>query len=208
MEDILDLYCQPYDLARPVVCMDEMPVGLTSPARERLPARPGSCAKEDYEYVRHGSACIFGALDLKGGTRLLEVSQRRGAVEFGKFLKRLSDEVFPWASVIRLVLDNLSTHHIGAFYEAFEPDEARRLVCRFEFHFTPTHGSWLNAAELEFAAAKSQCLDGHTGTVDDLTRKIQAWQDERNLRGTRVRWTFETTAARVKLHHLYKTNEA
>ncbi len=208
MEDILDLYCESYDLSKPVVCMDEMPVGLTSAARTRLPARPGSCAKEDYEYVRHGSACIFGALDIKGGTRLLEVSQRRDSVQFARFLKRLADEVFGWADVIRLVLDNLSTHQIASFYEAFEPAEARRLVKRFEFHLTPKHGSWLNAVELEFAAAKKQCLEGHTGSLEELERKIKAWQDDRNKRQEGVRWTFETNQARVKLKRLYKPHEA
>ncbi len=124
MEDVLDLYAESYDLARPVVCMDEMPVGLISAAREPLLARPGSCRKEDYEYVRHGSASIFGALDLKGGTRLLQVSERRTGVDFAQFLKRLADEIFPWAEGIRLVLDNLSTPTVNTFYEAFEPAEA------------------------------------------------------------------------------------
>jgi hypothetical protein len=208
MEDILDLYSESYDLSRPVVCMDEMPVGLVSAAREPLPARPGSCAKEDYEYIRHGSASIFGALDLKGGTRLLQVSERRTGIDFARFLKRLADEIFPWADSIRLVLDNLSTHNKGSFYQAFEPAEARRLAKRFEFHYTPTHGSWLNAIELEFAAAKTQCLECRTGTLQDLVRSLQAWQDERNARKAGVRWTFETCMARTKLSYIYPTNEA
>ena len=208
MEDILDLYSEAYDLSRPVVCMDEMPVGLVSAAREPLPARPGSPRKEDYEYIRHGSATIFGALDLKGGTRLLQVSQRHAGVDFAYFLKRLADEVFPWAQVIRLVLDNLSTHNKGSFYEAFEPCQARRLAKRFEFHHTPPHGSWLNAIELEFAAAKIQCLESRTGNIADLALNLQAWQDERNARRVGVRWTFETCTARTKLKYLYPTNEA
>jgi transposase len=207
MEDILDLYSEAYDLSRPVVCMDEMPVGLVSAAREPLPAKPGSCAKEDYEYVRHGGASVFGALDLKGGIRFLHVSEQRRGVDFAHFLKRLADEVFPWADAIRLVLDNLSTHHKGALYEAFEPAEARRLAKKFEFHFTPTHGSWLNAVELEFAAAKTQCLQTRTGTIQELTKNLEAWQNDRNNRKTRVRWTFETITARTKLKHIYPTNE-
>ena len=207
MEDILDLYSEGYDLSKPVVCMDEMPVGLVSAARQGLRARPGSCAKQDYEYLRHGSANVFGALDFKGGTRLLEVSQRRTAVDFACFLKRLADEVFPWASLIRLVLDNLSTHNKGSFYQAFAPQEARRLAQRFEFHYTPTHGSWLNAIELEFAAAKTQCLNNRTGTIQELARTLEAWQQERNERKAGVRWTFETTTARTRLKHIYPTND-
>jgi hypothetical protein len=210
MEDILDLYAQAYDLARPVVCMDEMPVGLISSAREPMPAKPGSCAKEDYEYIRHGSACIFGALDLKGGTRLLQVSERRTGVDFAKFLRRLADEIFPWTDVIRLVLDNLSTHNTGSFYQAFEPAEARRLTQRFEFHYTPNHGSWLNAVELEFAAVKAQCLEARTGNIEALARNIQPWQEERNARHANVRWTFDTCTARTKLSFIYPnmTDEA
>lgn len=208
MEDILDLYSEPYDLAKPVVCMDEMPVGLVSAAREPLPARPGSCAKEDYEYVRQGSASVFGALDLKGGTRLLQVSERHTGVDFANFLKRLADEIFPWADTIRLVLDNLSTHNKGSFYQAFEPVEARRLAIKFEFHYTPTHGSWLNAVELEFAAAKTQCLQTRTGSIQELAQNLAAWQKDRNDRKLGVRWTFQTVVARTKLKHIYPSNEA
>jgi transposase len=208
MEDILDLYSQSYDLSRPVVCMDEMPVGLTSASRKPLPARPGDCAKHDYEYVRHGSACVFGALDLKGGTRAFQVTQSRTGADFARFLKILADEVFPWAKTIRLVLDNLSTHNQGSFYEAFPPEEARRLAQRFEFHYTPTHGSWLNAVELEFAAAKTQCLKERTGTTQELETSLKAWQDLRNQQKLRVRWTFEISHAREKLKRLYPTNEA
>jgi len=203
MEDILDLYSEPYDLSRPVVCMDEMPVGLVSASREPLPAIPGSCAKEDYEYLRHGSASVFGALDLKGGTRLLQVNERRAGVDFARFLHRLADEIFPWAQTIRLVLDNLSTHNKGSFYEAFDPALARRLAMRFEFHYTPTHGSWLNAVVLEFAAAKTQCLQARMGTIRELAEHLDAWQKDRNERKVGVRWNFDTTAARTKLKRIY-----
>ena len=136
------------------------------------------------------------------------MSHRHAGVDFARFLKRLADEIFPWAVVIRLVLDNLSTHNKGSFYEAFEPCEARRLAKRFEFHHTPTHGSWLNAIELEFAAAKTQGLSSRTGTIQELSHNLQAWQDERHDRQVRVRWTFETCTARTKLRYLYPTNEA
>lgn len=203
MEEILDLYSQPYDLSRPVVCMDEMPVGLVSDSREPLPARPGRVAKQDYEYVRHGGANVFGALDFKGGRRCLQVSHRRTGADFACFLKKLADEVFPWAQTIRLVLDNLSTHNMGSLYEAFEPSEARRLAKRFEFHYTPAHGSWLNIAELEFAALKTQCLKSRTGTIQELEEQIRAWERERNECNQTVRWTFETSCARDKLKRIY-----
>jgi transposase len=208
MEDILDLYAEPYDPLRPVVCMDEMPIGLISNAREPLPARAGSDAKEDYEYIRNGGATIFGALDLKGGTRLLQVEEFRKGVDFARFLRRLVDETYSHAEVIRLVLDNLSTHTKGALYQAFPPHEARRLAQKLEFHYTPKHGSWLNAVELEFAAAKKQCLGRRIGDIVELSCILQAWQDERNARRAGVRWTFQTQDARKKLEKIYPANEA
>lgn len=208
MEDVLELYREPPDPRFPVVCVDEMPVGLVSHAREPLPARPGDPAKEDYEYVRRGSATVFGALDPKEGKRLLEVRERRAGVDFARFLRRVSDEMCPRAERIRLVLDNLSTHSKAAFYEAFPPEEARRLAARFEFHHTPKHGSWLNAVELEFAAAKRQCLDRRVSDAGELARMLEEWQDRRNEERARVRWTFDVQNAREKLKRIYPTNEA
>ena len=190
MEDILDLYSQPYDLSRPVVCMDEMPVGLVSASREPLPAIPGSCAKEDYEYLRHGSASVFGALDLKGGTRLLQVNERRAGVDFARFLHRLADEIFPWAQTIRLVLDNLSTHNKGSFYEAFDPALARRLAMRFEFHYTPTHGSWLNAVETLFSRLTRRRLKrGVFRSIVELQAAINRFLAETNADPKPFVWT-------------------
>jgi DDE superfamily endonuclease len=208
MEDLLDLYAEPYDCLRPVVCMDEMPVGVIGHFREPLPCRPGKDAKEDYSYVRKGSATVFGALDFKGGKRLLEVSEQRTSIEFAHFIRKIVDQVCPDASVVRLVLDNLSTHTKGAFYETFPPDEARRLLKKLEFHYTPKHGSWLNIVELEFAASKKQCLDRRFESIDDLRAAMAAWQDQRNEAKAGVRWTFETTHARTKLKRIYPTNEA
>jgi transposase len=208
MEDVIDLYHEPHDPKRPVICMDEMPVGLIEHARRPLELRPGSPAKEDYEYVRKGSATIFGALDLKGGRRLLQVSERRTGVDFAHFIRRLIDEVYPDADQIKLVLDNLSTHTKGAFYEAFSPQEARRIIKKIEFHYTPKHGSWLNAVELEFAAGKSQYLARRIGGIEDLTTTVKAWQDGRNAAKLGVRWNFDIQNARTKLKRIYPTNEA
>jgi transposase len=209
MEDVLDIYLEPHDPQTPVVCLDEMPVGLVDHAREPLPAQPGKTRKEDYEYVRGGSATVFGALDLKGGRRLLEVSPRRAKEDFARFVKRVVDELCAGAERVRLVLDNLSTHSKAALYEAFPPEEAMRLCKKLEFHYTPKHGSWLNAVELEFAACHKQCVGGkRLGGTEELCQTIRAWQDERNEARATVRWTFDVPAARQKLHRIYPKNEA
>jgi transposase len=208
MEDVLDLYREPYDPLRPVVCMDEMPVGLVADARQPLKVRPGSDAKQDYEYIRNGSASVFGALDLKAGSRLLRVEGRRTKIEFAHFLKAVVDELCPDATVVRLVLDNLTTHTKAALYDAFEPEEARRIARKLEFHYTPKHGSWLNAVELEFAAAKKQCLDTRTPDIEQLTNTLNDWQQQRNKDKVRVRWTFQTETARTKLKTVYPPIEA
>ena len=207
MEDVLDLYAQPYDPARPVVCLDEMPVGLLGHVREPLCMRRASPAREDYEYKRNGSASVFAALDLKGGRRLMEATERRAGVDFARFVRRVVDELCQGALKVRLVMDNLSTHRLSSLYEAFAPEEARRIARALELHFTPSHGSWLNAVELELAAAKKQCLSRRVGTLEQLRRELSFWQDERNARRVRVRWTFDTQAARQKLAGVYPTNE-
>ena len=207
MEDVLALYARPYDPEFPVVCLDEMPVQLLSHAREPLPMRPGSDRKEDHEYVRGGMANVFAALDLKGGKRLLETTERRTKEDFARFVRRVVDEMCAAAKGVRLVLDNLSTHSKAALYEAFPPEEALRLAQALELHFTPRHGSWLNAVELEFSAAKGQCLDRRVASLDELRRELAAWQDERNAKKARVRWTFDVPSARSKLKRIYPTHE-
>ena len=207
MEDVLGLYALPHDPEFPVICLDEMPVQLLSHAREPLPMRPGSDRKEDHEYVRQGTACVFAALDLKGGRRLLEATERRAKGDFARFVRRVVDELCAGARKVRLVLDNLSTHSKAALYEAFPPEEAYRLAQALELHFTPKHGSWLNAVEMEFSAARSQCLARRVGSLDELRRELAAWQDERNARKARVRWTFDVPAARAKLKRIYPANE-
>lgn len=207
MEDVLALYARPYDPERPVVCLDEMPVQLLSHSREPLPARPGDDRREDHEYVREGTANVFAALDLKGGRRLVQATERRAKEDFAHFARRVVDELCAGAKGVRLVLDNLSTHSKAAFYEAFAPEEAHRLAQALEFHFTPKHGSWLNAVEMEFSAARSQCLARRVGSLEELRRELGAWQDERNAKRARVRWTFDVPAARTRLGRIYPTHE-
>ncbi len=187
MEDVLGLYMEPYDPACAVVCLDEMPVQLLSHTREPLPMRPGDDRKEDHEYGREGSVSVFAALDLKGGKRLIKATEHRAKTDFARFVRRVVDELCAGARKVRLVLDNLSTHSRAALFEAFEPEEAYRLAQALELQFTPRHGSWLNAVELEFSAARSQCLAKRVASLSELKREMQAWQDERNAKKARVR---------------------
>ena len=207
MEDILDLYREACDPDSHVICLDEMPVELFSHAQAPTPMRKGRPAREDSQYVRGGLANVFGALDFKGGRRLFEVTRERKGHDFAHFLRRVVDELCAGASKIRLVLDNLNIHSRAALYRTFAPEEARRIARKVEFHFTPKHGSWLNAVELEFAAARKQCLGTRPGDYEDLEKALKAWQDERNEKKARVRWTFDTETARGKLKRIYPTNE-
>ena len=208
MEDVLGLHMEPHDPAFPVICLDEMPVQLLSHTREPLPMRPGDERKEDHEYAREGMADVFAALDPKGGKRLIEATERRAKADLAHFVRRVVDEMRAGRRKARLVLDDLSAHSKAAPYEAFDPEEACRLAQALELHFTPGHGPWLNAVELESSAARSQCLSRRVASLEELRRERQAWQDERNAKKTRVRWTFDVPAARTKLRRIYPTNEA
>ena len=208
MEDVLELYLQPHDPARPVVCFDEKPVQLLSDVRESLPMEPGRPRRVDHEYERRGTACVMGFLDLKGGTRRVEASERRTRLDFARFVRRVVDEMYPQAERVRLVLDNLNTHGVASLYEAFPPEEARRIARRLEFHHTPKHGSWLNAVEMEFAALGRQCLDRRLGSLEELRTELAAWEEARNRERTRVRWTFDVPAARERLKDLYPANQS
>jgi len=207
MEDVLDTYATPHDPARPVVCVDEGGKQLVGDVREPLPVRPGSPAKEDSEYARHGTANLFMAFEPLAGRRHVEVTARRTSVDFAAFLRRLSDEHYPQAERVVLVLDNLNTHTPAALYEAFEPAEARRLAGRFEWHHTPKHGSWLNVAEMELSVLARQCLDRRIPDGETLRREVAAWEAERNAAVVGVEWQFTTADARVKLKKLYPTIE-
>jgi len=203
MEDVLELYAEPLDETRPVVCMDELSKELHGQVAEPIPSQPGQPTKEDYEYKRHGTANLFVLLCPLLGWRHLEVTARRGYQEFAQMMKALVDVFFPNARVIRVVLDNLNTHVLGALYEAFPAEEARRIARRLEFHYTPKHGSWLNMAEMEFSVLGRQCLDRRIASAEALAQEVAAWEERRNAARTRINWTFRVVDARKKLHWIY-----
>ena len=203
MEDILDLYVLPYDPRYPLVTFDEVPYQLVSETRIPLPARPGQPARYDYEYKREGTRNLFITFQPLLGWRHVEVTQRRTKVDFASQMKDLVDVRFPDALAIRVVIDNLNIHTPGALYETFEPEEARRILRKLEFHYTPKHASWLNMVEIEIAVLSDQCLDRRIGDVEILKSEIAAWEKERNDKKATVNWRFTATDARVKLKRLY-----
>jgi transposase len=205
MEDVIEVYHRPRDPECPVVCVDEGGKQLVGDVREPLPVRVGSPAKEDYEYVRNGVANLFLAFEPLAGRRVVEVTPRRAAVDFARFLRHLLDVVYPSARKVVLVTDNLNTHGTGSLYEAFDPAEARRLAERIEWHYTPKHGSWLNMAEIELSVLARQCLDRRIPDRKVLAREVAAWEARRNAAGVRADWQFTTADARVKLKRLYPT---
>jgi hypothetical protein len=203
MEDVLEVYQRPRDPERPVVCLDETSKQLILETRAAVPAKPGRKARHDYEYERNGVANLFMLFAPLEGWRRVKVTDRRAAVDYAHVLKDLSDLHFPGASRIVLVQDNLSTHKTASLYEAFPPDEARRLVERFEWHYTPKHGSWLDMAESELGVLATQCLDRRIPNKQTLAREVSAWQDNRNKHHAKADWQFTTADARVKLKRLY-----
>jgi hypothetical protein len=203
MEDVLDLYSEPYDAQRPQVCFDESPVQLVSEVRQPLPTRPGQPARYDYEYRREGTANLFLFVQPLRGWRQVNVTARRTASDFAQQLQELVDVHCPQAEVMRLVVDNLNPHTPAALSETFAPAAARRLTRKLEFHYTPKPGSWLTMAECEFAALTKQCLARRVPDVTTLRREIAAWPARRNRAKTLITWRFGTSDARVKLHRLY-----
>jgi len=203
MEPVLDTYERPFDPGRPVVGVDEASVQLVDEVRDPVPAAPGRPARIDYEYRRNGTANLFVVTQPLIGWREVVVTDRRTAVDFAGFLRHLADDIYAEAERITLVLDNLNTHSPAALYQAFDPAEAHRLAARFEWVYTPKHGSWLNVAELEFAALRRQCLGRRIGTMGELRAEVEAWQDERNERAVEIDWQFTAENARIKLRHLY-----
>lgn len=202
MEDVLEVYHRPYDPKRPQICLDETSKQLLEHRRVPIPASPGVLARVDDEYKRCGTANIFAAVEPLTGKSIVEVTESRTAVDLAHFLRRLSNE-YPTATAIVLVMDNLSTHVLSCLYEAFEPKEARRLVERFEIHYTPKHGSWLNVAETFLSLLSRECLDQRIGTVAQLRSSIDAWKASRQ--SAKVIWRFTTADARIKLRRLYPT---
>ncbi len=203
MEDVLELYEQEYDPKCPVVCFDEMPYQLVGEKRQPLPAEPGKPERYDYEYERKGTANLFVHFEPKAGRRHVEVTDARTSVDFAGQMKALVDVRYPQAEVIRVVMDNLNTHTGASLYEAYEPAEARRILDRLEFRYTPKHGSWLNQAEIEWSVLSGQCLDRRIPDKDTLKAEIEAWECERNQARATVDWRFTSRDARTKLHRIY-----
>ena len=211
MEDILSIYTQPQDPHRPLVCMesfprfigDEVPKQLIADVRNPLPAQAAQPKRFDYEYERQGVANLFMFFEPFTGQRHVKATDTRTRVDWADALRELADEIHPDAEQIVVVLDNLNTHTPAAFYLAFEPEEARRLVKRFEFHFTPKHGSWLNMAEIELSVLSRQCINRRIPDQQTLDREVQAWVDDRNSKVVKVDWRFSTADARIKLKRLY-----
>ena len=203
MEDVLEVYHRPHDPEYPVVCVDETSKQLISETRIPIKAKPGQPARHDYEYERNGTANLFMMFAPLEGWRHVEVTDRHTAVDFAHMLRDLSDTHFPGAKKIVLMEDNLNTHKPASLYEAFPAAEARKLVERFEWHYTPKHGSWLNMAESELSVLSGQCLDRRIPDKQTLTEEVAAWEHARNKKHVKADWQFTTADARVKLKRLY-----
>ena len=203
MEDVLALYAEPHDEQRPVVCFDETPRQLIGEARVPVRAQPGKPARSDYEYVRNGTANVFMFTDVNRPWRHAKVTDRRASADFAECMRDLVDIHYPSATKIRVVLDNLSTHKPSALYEAFKAIEARRILSRLEFHYTPKHASWLNMVEIEIGVMVKQCLSRRIGDKQTLVAEISAWQRRRNAEGALIDWMFTVERAREKLGRAY-----
>lgn len=203
MEDVLDLYAEPYNPKLPVICFDERPYQLIGETCMPLPCEPGKPLRYDYEYSRQGTCNLFVMLQPLAGWRHVVVTAQRTQPDFAYQMQALTDVHFPDAEKIRVVADNLNIHTPASFYRAFDPTAARRLACRLEFHYTPKHGSWLNMVESELAVLSRQCLDQRIPDVERLQREIAAWESIRNQQKATVKWQFKTTDARTKLKRLY-----
>lgn len=203
MENILTLYKQPYNEAYPVVCMDESSKQHLKETREKLPMEPGKPERYDTEYERNGTSNLFIFFEPLRGWRRIDVTERRTAEDWALQIKKLVDEDYPQATTIRLVMDNLNTHTGASLYKVFEPKEARRLLDKLEFCYTPKHGSWLNMAEIEFSLLSRQCMSDRMADREHLTQEVSAWVAHRNAIESEMNWRFTTEDARIKLKHLY-----
>jgi hypothetical protein len=204
MEDVLHQYHLPYDVCHPLICCDERPCFLIDEVGGILPMSPGKAKRYHYEYQKNGSCCVFLAFEPHTGFRYVEVRERRTASDYAQFMQALLTRYYPKAKSLRLVQDNLNTHTPGSFYEVLPPAQAFALAQRFELHYTPKKGSWLNMAEIEFAALSKQCLDRRIPDLPMLRREVLAWAAQRNHDQTTVEWKFMQPAARKKLHRHYK----
>lgn len=203
MEDILEVYKRPYDFFHPLVCMDETSRQHIGETRIPIPAAPGQPEKYDYEYERNGVSNIFMIYEPLGGKRHVIVTDRRTKTDWAECIKNMTDDYFPFAEKITLITDNLNTHKPSSLYEAFPPEEARRILSKLEIHYTPKHGSWLNMAEIEFSALQRQCLDCRISDQETLKNKTADWERNRNQKSVKTDWQFTTEDARIKLRKLY-----
>jgi hypothetical protein len=203
MEDVLEVYHRPFDPKRPLVCLDEASRQLIGEVVQPIPAAPGRPGRFDHEYVRNGTANLFMISEPLLGWRHVEVTQRRTAKDFAEVVRWLVEDVHDDAAVVVLVVDNLNTHKPASLYEAFPPEQARRIAERSEWHYTPKHGSWLNVAEIELSVLQRQALGDRIESREQLARVTGAWEEDRNERGLEVKWRFTTADARIKLHRLY-----
>lgn len=203
MEDVLSVYAAAPDPAYPVVCFDELPYQLVDHARPPLPRKAAVPVRDDYEYVRRGTCNLFGCYAPHTGERHIRVTAQRTTRDFAEVMRVLVDEWFPQATTIRFVLDNLNTHTGAALYQAFPAAEARRILERIEWHYTPKHGSWLNQMEIEWSVLTRQCVGQRIGEADTLAHEVAAWEAARNAARVRIDWRFTTDKARTKLARLY-----
>lgn len=207
MEDVLEVYTHPYDERFPLICMDESGKQLVSERLKGLPMQPGQPERYDYEYDQGPMFNLFLAREPLAGKRIVKVTEQKTSKDWAHFMQELIDRQYPQAEKIILVMDNLATHSPAAFYHAFPPVEAHRLASKLEIHHTPLHGSWLNMAEIEFAALSRQCLSRRIATVEELEHQVACWQEQRNAAATTVNWRFTTPDARIKLKRLYPSLE-
>ena len=203
MEDVLAVYPRPYDPRCPQVCMDEKSLQLLAPPRGPLSPRPGQVAKQDYEYQRKGTANVFLCFEPLAGRRSVKVTTRRTKRDWAECMRDLAEKEYPKAEKIVLVMDNLNTHSLASLYEVFAPALAWRLAQRFEVHYTPKHGSWLNMAEIELSVLSRQCLQRRIADAGILKQEVRAWSKGRNAKQVVADWRFTTADARIKLKHLY-----
>jgi hypothetical protein len=208
MEDVLELYAEPYDPQRPKVNFDETSKQLIAETRQPLPTQPRRPQRYDYEYERHGTRNLFLFVEPQAGFRHVNVTEQRTMIDFAHQMKWLVDEAYPQAEVIRVVLDNLNTHKAASLYEAFAPEEATRIVKKLEFHYTPKHGSWLNMAEIELSVLQRQCLARRIADESTLVHEIAVWEKQRNEKQATIDWRFCVTDAREKLKRLYPSRSS
>jgi hypothetical protein len=205
MEQVLDVYKRPYNDRFPVICMDESPKQLIKETRTPVPMKPGQETRVDFEYERCGVANIFLASEPLKGKRYVNVTERKTKVDWAEFIRKIADEWYSDAEKITLVMDNLATHKASALYEAFPPKEAKRIWDRFEFVYTPKHGSWLNMAEIELNVLMGQCLKRRISNLGIMEKEVTAWQTHRNNKIAKINWQFTNADARIKLARLYPT---